>query len=149
MEEITLWTKGEHADFHVALLKIVWDAAGQRTLDADQDLRADTAEMIEEWKQVEASQLIRGNQQTAAVERFEFFHRAGRFGSQFQHAVRVILQHFAGGGQGAVARAAFKKHLAQIGLELANDLADGGLSAVEALGGAGESFLFGDGKESL
>ena len=41
-------------------------------------------------------------------------------------------ENFAGGGQGSIARAAFKQHLAQVALELANHLADGRLGAATA-----------------
>jgi len=49
----------------------------------------------------------------------------------------------AGSGEGSVPGAAFEEHLMQIAFELANDLADRGLGAVQPLGGTGEAFFFG------
>ncbi len=80
---------------------------------------------------------------------FKLVERAGGLAAEGQQAQSIIAQQDAGGGERAVARGAVEERFADRFLELADDLADGGLGAVQALRGAGEAALFGHGEEGF
>ena len=63
--------------------------------------------------------------------------------------MRVVAQQRAGGGERAIARGAVEEGFAHRFFELADDLADGGLGAVQAQGGAGETALLGHGEKGF
>ena len=75
--------------------------------------------------------------------------RAGSLAAQSQQSEGVVAQKHAGRRQRPVAGGAVEKGLAQRRFELANDLADRGLGAVQALGRAREAALLGDREKGL
>jgi len=103
------------------------------------------AELVEHGEQIEAGVFVGGEQQTATVERTQLFEGTGGFVAETEQPLRIIAEEFAGRGEGAVAGGALEEEFAKVALELANDLADGRLGAMETSGGARETALFGDG----
>ena len=85
----------------------------------------------------------------AALQALQFVERACGFAAQGQQAHRVLAQQSAGGGERAIARGAVEKRLAHGALQLANNLADGGLGAMQAHGRAREAALLGDGEKGF
>jgi hypothetical protein len=69
--------------------------------------------------------------------------------AEVEDALGVVAQNFAGIGKAGGATAAHKQALADPILQAADGEADGGLGAVELVGGAGEAFLAGDGQEGV
>src|SRR5579875_433858 len=66
-----IWPKGNDAKLDGALQQMLGDAAGQRALYSDPNLRAYSAELIEHGEQVEAGVFIGCDDQTAPFQRLQ------------------------------------------------------------------------------
>jgi hypothetical protein len=118
-------------------------------VNGDADVGELAAEGVDGGQKVHARVLVGGQLQTAALEAAEFAEGAGGLAAEGKQAQGVVVQERPGCGEGAVAGGAVKEGFADGLLELVDDLADGGLGAVEADGGTGEAVLFGDGQKGF
>jgi hypothetical protein len=85
----------------------------------------------------------------AASAAAEVVDGAADFVAEIQDAFGIADQEAAGVGKLAGTGAASEQGFADPFLELADGDADGGLGAIELLGGAGEGALAGDGEEDV
>ena len=141
--------EGDEAEFEGAQIELLGNARGQHALHGNADMGKLAAECVDGRQQVHAGVFVGGQLQVAALQALQFVEGARGFAAQGQQAQRVIAQQGAGSGERAIAGGAVKERLANGALELADDLADGGLGAMQAQGGAGEAALLGDGEKGF
>lgn len=144
-----LWAEADDADFDGVGEDLVGNTAGERALHGDLDAGVGAAELVEDGQQREAGVLVGGEGEAAAVEGAEFAEGIGGFGAEVEKFLGVVAQDFTGVGEGPVAGGSLEEGFAQFGFELGDGLADGGLGAAEAGGGAGEAALLRDGEEGF
>ncbi len=106
------------------------------------DVRELAAKGVDGRQQVHAGVLVGGQLQVAALQALQLVEGARSLAAQSQQAQRVVAQQHTCGGKRAVARRAVKKCFAHGFFKLADDLAHGGLGAMQADGGAGKATLF-------
>ncbi len=141
--------EGENANFDGVEQDFVGNAAGERALNGDFDVRVLAAVLVEKRQQVKAGVLVCGEVEAASVQGAQFGQSAGSFVAQVEKLERVIAQDVAGVGQRPVAGGALEEHFAEFGFELGDGLRDSRLGSVQPGGRAGEAALFGDGQEGF
>lgn len=149
VEAVAFGAEGEDAEFSGALQKLLGDGAGEGALDHDVDVGMNAPEGVEDGEEPEAGVLVGGDGEASAFEGAEFFEGGGGFGAQAEEAFGVGAEELAGGGEGAFAGGALKEGFADLFFQLADGVADGGLGAVHAGGGAGEAAFFGYGEKGF
>jgi hypothetical protein len=92
---------------------------------------------------------IDAEREFAALQAFEFGEAFFDFVAEIDEALGVVFQEGSGIGEAYGAGAADEKRLPKRVFELADREADGGLSAVEAFGGAGKAAFFGHHEKNL
>lgn len=136
-------TEREDAELDGVKEDFVGDAAGERALDGELDAWVLAAEFVEQGEEVETGVLVGGEVEAALVEFAQFSERADGVCAKVQEFLGVLPEEQAGVGKGSVACGAVEQDLAQLAFKLCDGLADGGLCAMEASGGAGEASLLG------
>ena len=131
--------EGDDAELEGAQVELLGNARGQHALHGDADVGKLAAEGVDGRQQVHAGVLVGRQLQVAALQALQLVEGAGGLAAQGQQAQRVVAQQRAGGGERAVARGAVEEGFAHRVLELADDLADGGLGAVQAHARRGRS----------
>jgi len=92
---------------------------------------------------------VNAERELAALQALEFGEAFFHFIAEVDEALGIIFQEGSGIGEAHGASAADEKRLAERVFELANCKADGGLSAVKALGGTREAAFFCHHEKSL
>lgn len=141
--------EGHDAQLDGAPEDLLGNAAGQRSLHHNADMRALASENIQDGQQVEAGVFVGGEMKVAAFERAQFLERRSCFTAQLEQALSVFAQELAGGGEGAFAGGALEERLADFVFQAVNGVTDGGLGSAQAHGGAGEAAFFDDGEKSF
>ena len=141
--------EGDDAQFEGAQVQLLGNARGQHALHGDADMGKLAAKGVDGRQQVHAGVLVGRQLQVAALQALQLVEGARGLAAQGQQAQRVLAQEPAGGGERAIARGAVEEGFAHRRLQLADDLADGRLGAVQAHRGAGETALLGHGEKGF
>ena len=136
---------GDDAKIGAVVEHVAGDAAGEPAPHRDPDGRVEPAVLVQERQQVQARQLVGGDHELPAPQIPHVVQRRQRLSAEVHQAFRVLEQDLARIGEHAAPARAIEERLADLVLELADDLADRGLGAVERLGRLGEAALADDG----
>ena len=142
-------TEAEHAQLEGAQIQLVRNARSQHAVYGDVDVRKLAPVAVDGGQQVHAGVLVGGQLQVAALQALEFAEGAGRLAAQSEQAQRIVAQQHAGCGQRTVAGGAVKERFADGFFQLADDLADRRLRAMQAHSRAGEAALLGNGEKGF
>ncbi len=138
-----VWSEREKAELDGMKENIVWNAAGEGSLDGDFDAPVLLAEIGEQRQQIEAGVLVGGNVEAAGVQSAELADGGCGLGAEIEHFEGVFAEDFTRGGEGCIARTAFKEDLAKFCFEFGDGLTYRRLCAMQAGGGAGEAAFLG------
>ena len=141
--------KRQHSHLHGVLQHLLGDIAGQGTLHGDPDHGMYPAELVQHRQEIQAGVLVGGDAQLALLQLPQLDERSPGLSAQVEQLLGVFLEHAAGIGEGAVARRTIEQQLAQFGLQLAHELADGRLSSAQALRGPGKALFLNDGQKGF
>ena len=139
----------DDAQLEGAQAQLFGNARGQHPLHGDGDVGKFAAKCVDGRQQIHAGVLVGGQLQMAALQALQFVEGARGFAAQGQQAQRIIAQQLTGRGERAVARGAVEEGLADVSLQLADHLADGGLGAMQAQRSAGKAALLSHGEKGF
>src|SRR6266567_7131202 len=141
--------EGNRAQIQAVVEDFVRDVPRKHAVHADLDAGMFFAEFREGGKQGVNGAFVHAEGKLAALQALQFGEPFFHFITEVHQALGVIFEERSRIGEADGASAADEERLAERVLESADRQADGGLSAVKTLPGAGEAALFGHHQKDL